>query len=132
MASRTSCHFVLNIACRASILVAVFMTSYGVRADATRASTCSTSEFYASDPYKHYLVRLAHLRKELNQQDNQLDLDELDRLLLDTIVSLKEIGCIEETTLNNLKTLKRHFVAMPVGSEKLSQRFSSIFAELGV
>ena len=94
--------------------------------------TCNYKKMDSVSPYYHYLARLSHLRTKLVQQQTNINLDELDALLLDTIKTIKKSGCNGETTLEGLKKLKEHFNNAPVQSKELSKKLNLILTEMGV
>ena len=94
--------------------------------------TCNFKKMDSVSPYYHYLARLSHLRTKLVQQQTNINLDELDALLLDTIKTIKKSGCNGEATLEGLKKLKEHFNNAPVQSKELSKKLNLILTEMGV
>lgn len=119
---------------KTAFLLLTLMCSFFTKADYDPAITftCNYKKMDSVSPYYHYLVRLTYLRAKLVQQETDINLDELDSLLLDTITAIKESGCNGETTLENLKKLKVHFNNAPVKSKELSKELNIILAEMGV
>lgn len=119
---------------RAAFLLPILLCSLFTKADYDPAITftCDYKKVDSVSPYYHYLARLSHLRTKLVQQKTNVNLDELDVLLLDTITTIKESGCNGDATLKSLKKLKEHFNNAPVQSKELSKKLFIVLAEMGV